>query len=587
MTTATAERTPRVPVPKVTGAFAGGPLTGAGILAKLALRRDRIMLPAWVYVVVIGVASSAYTFAHLYKTASSRASLVASGESNPALLFLYGRLNGNSVGALTVWRYGVWGALFAALMSVFLVIRHTRGDEETGRLELIRSARVGRQAPLAAAVAVAALANLILIVLLCIVLPILGLPAAGSVALALAIGTCGLAFAGVSAIASQLAAGARAARGLAIGVLGAAFLARAVGDSAGASGPGWLTWVLPLGWTEVLRPFAGERWWVLALPLALFVAGAWLSFALAARRDHGAGLFPDRPGRPAASEALRDPFTLAWRLQWPALAGWAAGYAVLFAVCGTAAKGIGQLVGTSGGLTKEITRIGGQTGIVDAYLALLMLLAGLVAAAYGVSAVLRLRTEETAGRADPVLAGSVGRVRWGLSHLVVAFAGSAVLLAVAGIAAGLGYGLAAGGVGGETARMLGAGLVQLPAAAVIIAVAALAFGAVPDGCIAVAWTAVGVAVLLDIFGPTLQLSHWVLDISPFTQVPKLPSSGGVWGGRPPGLAASSSGGVWGGRPPGLAAPGVTVTAAPLFWLSVIALALSAAGLAALRRRDIG
>ena len=555
MTTATAGRAPRVPVPKVTGAFAGGPLTGAGILAKLALRRDRIMLPAWVYVVVIGVASSAYTFAHLYKTASSRAALVASGESNPALLFLYGRLNGNSVGALTVWRYGVWGALFAALMSVFLVIRHTRGDEETGRLELIGSARVGRQAPLASAIAVAALANVILIVLLCVVLPFLGLPAAGSVALALAIGTCGLAFAGVSAVASQLTAGARAARGLAIGVLGVAFLARAVGDSAGAGGPSWLTWVLPLGWTETLRPFAGERWWVLALPLALFAAGASLSFALAARRDHGAGLFPDRPGRPAASEALRDPFTLAWRLQWPALAGWAAGYAVLFAVCGAAAKGIGQLVGTSGGLTKEFTRIGGQTEIVNAYLAALMLLGGLVAAAYGVSAVLRLRTEETAGRADPVLAGSVGRARWGLSHLVVAFVGSAVLLAVAGIATGLGYGLAAGGAGGETARMLGAGLAQLPAAAVIIGVAALAFGAVPDGCTAVAWTAVGLAVLLDIFGQALQLSQWVLDISPFTHVPRL--------------------------------PGGTVTAAPLLSLSVIALALCLAGLAALRRRDIG
>jgi ABC-2 type transport system permease protein len=530
-------------------------ITGAGLLAKLALRRDRIMLPAWVYVVVIGVASSAYTFAHLYKTAASRASLVASGESDPALLFLYGRLNGTSVGALTVWRYGVWGALFAALMSVFLVIRHTRADEEAGRLELIGSARVGRQAPLASAIAVAALANLILIVLLCVVLPFLGLPAAGSAALALAIGTCGLAFAGVSAVTAQLTAGARAARGLAIGVLGVAFLARAVGDSAGARGPSWLTWALPLGWTETLRPFAGERWWVLALPLALFVTGACLSFALAASRDHGAGLLPDRPGRPAAAEALRDPFALAWRLQWPALAGWVAGYAVLFAVCGAAAKGIGQLFGTSSGLTKEFTRIGGQTGIVNAYLAALMLLGGLVAAAYGVSALLRLRTEETAGRADPVLAGSVGRARWGLSHLVVALVGSAVLLAVAGIATGLGYGLAAGGAGGETARMLGAGLAQLPAAAVIIGVAALAFGAVPDACIAVAWSAVGLAVLLDIFGQMLQLSHWALDVSPFTHVPRL--------------------------------PGVTVTAAPLIWLSVIALALCAAGLAALRRRDIG
>src|SRR5580693_1279932 len=546
MTTATAERAPRVPVPKVTGAFAGGPLTGAGILAKLALRRDRIMLPAWVYVVIIGVASNAYTFTKLYKTASSRASLVASGESNPALLFLYGRLNGNSVGALTAWRYGVWGALFAALMSVFLVVRHTRGDEEAGRLELIGSARVGRQAPLASAIGVAVLGNVLLTVVLCLVLPLLGLPVAGSAALSLAIGTCGLAFTGISAVAAQLTAAARSARGLAIGVLGVAFLARAVGDAAGAGGPSWLTWVLPLGWTELLRPFAVERWWVLALPLALFAAGSWLAFALAARRDLGAGLFPDRPGRPAASAALRGPFALAVRLQWGALAGWAAGFAVMFAVSGAAGKGIGQLVGTSGALQKEFTRLGGQSAIVNAYLSSLMLLAGIVAAAYGVSAVLRAHAEETAGRADPVLAGSVGRVRWGLSHLLTAVAGTAVLLVLAGLAAGLGYGLSVGGAGGETARMVGAAIAQLPAALVIVGVAALALGALPDACVAVGWTAVGLAVLLNLFGQALQLSHWVLDVSPFTHAPRL--------------------------------PGGPVGAGSLAWLCALALALSAAGL---------
>ena len=112
-------------------------LTGTRALAKLALRRDRIMLPAWVYLVVVGVSSTAYTFGKLYKTPASRVALVAGGESNPALLFLYGRLNGTSVGALTAWRYGVWGALFAVLMTVFIVIRHTRAEEEAGRLELI------------------------------------------------------------------------------------------------------------------------------------------------------------------------------------------------------------------------------------------------------------------------------------------------------------------------------------------------------------------------------------------------------------------------------------------------------------------
>jgi ABC-2 type transport system permease protein len=537
-----------------TASVRGTTVTGTTSLAKLALRRDRIMLPGWLYVVIIGVSANAYTFVKLYKTPSSRAALVASGQGNPALLFLYGRLNGTSTGALTAWRYGVWGALFAVLMTVFIVIRHTRADEEAGRLELIGSARVGRQAPLVSALAVAALANAVLTVVLCAVLPLIGLPAAGSAALSLAIGTCGLAFAGISAVAAQLTSGARAARGLAIGAGGVAFLARAVGDSAGVGGPGWLTWVLPLGWTEELRPFAGERWWVLALPLALFAASVWLAFALAARRDYGAGLLPDRPGRPSASVLLRGPFSLAWRLQWGSLAGWAAGYAVLFAVCGAAAKGIGQLFGSSSALEKEFTRLGGQSALVNAYLASLMLLAGLGAAAYAVSAVLRLHSEESGDRADPVLAGTVGRVRWGLSHVLVAVAGPAALLAVAGVATGLGYGLRAGGTGGEVVRMLGAGLAELPAALVIAGIAVAAFGLLPRAAVAVSWTIVGMAVALNIFGQVLQLSHWVLDLSPFTHVPRL--------------------------------PGGTVPASPLLWLSVLAVAFGAAGLAGLRRRDI-
>jgi ABC-2 type transport system permease protein len=532
-----------------------GPLTGTWALAKLAARRDRIMLPAWVYVVVGGVAANAYTFAKLYQTPASRLALVASGEGNPALLFLYGRLNGTSVGALTAWRYGVWGALLAALMSVFLVIRHTRADEEAGRLELVGSARVSRQAPLAAAIAVAAAANAALIVALCVVLPILGLPVTGSAALALAIGTCGLAFTGLSAVAAQLTSGARGARGLVFCVLGVAFLARAIGDSAGPTGPAWLTWALPLGWTETLSPFAAERWWVLALPLAVCAAGLWLAFRLAARRDLGAGLFPDRLGRPAASGALRGPLTLAWRLQWPALAGWAAGFAFTFGVCGAVAKGIGQFVGTSGALRQEFTRLGGQSTIVNAYLAALMLLAGLGAAAYGVSAVLALRAEETDDRADPVLVGSVSRIRWGLSHWSVAVAGPVTLLAVAGTATGIGYGLRAGGTGGEVARMLGAAMGQVPAALVIVAVAALAFGLLPRACVAVGWAALGVAAAISIFGQALQISHWVLDVSPFTHSPRL--------------------------------PGAEVAPAPLAVLCVLAAVLGAAGLAGLRRRDIG
>jgi ABC-2 type transport system permease protein len=533
---------------------AGQGLTGTGVLTRLAFRRDRIMLPAWVYLITVLVATTAYTFKKLYPTAAARAQLVVTGGGNPALRFLYGRLNGSSIGALTAWRYGIWAAIFGALMTVFIVIRHTRGDEEAGRLELVGSAVVGRQAALTAGLLTAATANVAIAVLLSVALPASGLPVSGSLALALAIGASGLAFTGIAAVAAQLASGARGARGICFGVLGAAFLLRAIGDSAGPSGPSWLTWTSPLGWVELTRPFDGQQWWVLALPAAVLAAGVGSAYALAARRDYGAGLLPDRPGRPTASGLLRGPLGLAWRLQRGLLGGWAAGVVCVFAASGAAAKGIGSLLGGSTQLRNEFTRLGGQAAITNAYLAALMLLAGLGAAGYATSAVLRLRTEETGGLAEPLLATAVGRIRWGLSQVAVAVFGTAVLLALAGLATGLGYGLRTGAAGPQAARMLGAAMAQLPASLVIAGVAVALVGLLPGACVAGAWTVLGAVVVIDLFGEVLQLSHWLLDVSPFTHVPKL--------------------------------PGGTVSAAPLLWLCLAAITFSALGLAALRRRDI-
>jgi ABC-2 type transport system permease protein len=534
---------------------AGTGLTGTGVLATLAIRRDRIGLAAAVYVITAGVAATAWTLKRLYPTPAGRAALAGTAGANPALRFLYGRLDGTSLGSITTWRYGVWAGLFAALVAIFVVIRHTRSDEAALRAELVGSAAVGRQAPLVAALVTAAAGVGAVSVLLCAVLPLTGLPAAGSALLALGIGCCGLAFTGIAAVAAQLASAARAARGIALGVLGVAFVLRGVGDSAGASGPSWLSWASPLAWIQLARPFAAPDPWVLALPLAVGTAGTGLAFALAAHRDQGAGLLPARPGRATASAALRGPFGLAWRLQRGALAGWVAGYAFIFAICGAAAKGIGQLLGTSTALQREFTRLGGQAAVTDAYLAALMLLAGLAAAAYAVSVIGRLRAEETGQAAEPVLATATGRVRWALSHIAVAIGGAALLLAIAGVATGLGYGLRIGSAGTWAARMTGAALGQLPSALVLAAVAIALFGVLPRASVGGAWTALGLVVVISLFGQALQLSHWILDVSPFTHAPRL--------------------------------PGGPVQAAPLLWPCAVALALSAAGLAGLRRRDIG
>ena len=184
---------------------------------------------------------------------------------------------------------------------------------------------------------------------------------------------------------------------MAIAVLAVSFLLRGVGDSGGSHGLSWLTWLSPIGWAELARPFAGDRWWVLAVPVAGAGLGIAAAFMLAGSRDQGAGLVQPRPGPPAAGLLLHGPAGLAWRLQRAALAGWAAGFLAGGLAIGVVAQGIGQLLGTSKAIEQALHQIGGQSALVSTYLSACMSLLGLVAAAYAVAAVLRLRAGEADG----------------------------------------------------------------------------------------------------------------------------------------------------------------------------------------------
>jgi len=534
-------------------------LTGTGALARLAARRDRVMLPVWIYVLTIFVVSTGYSFKHLYKTPASREAITAGIAHDPATLAIAGPVYGSSAGALTAYKIGAACAVLAALMSIFIVIRHTRADEEAGRLELVGSTGVGRNAALAVGVLIAAAANAAAAALITAGAAAVGLPAGGAAALGLAIGCTGLLFAAVAAVAAQLSGTARGARSIGICALIVAYLMMSAGAAAGTSGGlRWVLWASPLGWASEVRPFTGDRWLVLILPLAASAAVAAVSAALAARRDLDAGLVPPRRGRANASRLLRGPLAplgLAWRLQRAGLAGWAAGAAVFAAAFGSIAGSIGSMLGSSPAVRTAIARLGGQPAITDGYLAAMMTLLGVVVAGYAVSVVLRLRSDETADREQLLLATAAGRLSWVGSQLLVAGAGAAVVLGTAGLAAGLASGVRAGDPGTAVPRLIGAAFAQLPAVLVVAGVAAALFGLLPRSCVAAGWTALGLAAALVVLGPTLRLSQWAQDISPFTHVPRL--------------------------------PGGSFTAEPLAWLSAAAAVLAAAGLLGLRRRDIG
>jgi len=205
-----------------------------------------------------------------------------------------------------------------------------------------------------------------------------------------------------------------------------------------------------------------------------------------------------------------------------------------------------DLVGDNENARKIFERMGGRSGLTDAFLASMIGMMGLIAALYVVGSVLRLNGEETSGRAEPVLANAVGRLRWACGHLTVAFGGAVLIMLLTGLGFIVGYGKEAGPI-------LGACLVQLPAIWVIGGLAVLLYGVVPRAAMA-AWGIAGAVLLIGWVGPALDAPQAVLDLSPFGHLPKLPGGGMEWG--------------------------------PVLVLLVLAAAGVAVGLTGLRRRDM-
>lgn len=493
---------------------------GTVSLLRLSLRRDRIRIPIWIALLVAIVYVSSRAVSGIYPTQASRLAAANAINDSSALLAMFGRIyDPTSIGAIGLVKLIAFGAAGVAVLSGLITIRHSRAEEESGRLDLIGAAVVGRKSALTASLLTAFITSILLGVLAAMSLMAAGLPASGSIAFGAAWAGAGVAFAAVASVTAQLSRTSRSATGLLAGAIGVAYLLRALGDS--TERLNWLTWVTPLGWVHHIQPFAREKWWVISLLIAFSVITAGVAFTLASKRDLGSGLLIDRPGPESASRALSTPLALAWRLERTSLISWTAAFFVLGSVVGGVAGNVGEFLNTETG-RKMMELLGGEKNLVDAYLAAELAFVGIFIAAYGVHVVMRLKSEEALQRAELLLSTGVTRMRWACSQIVVALVGTVVLATSAGVSAGMARSYQTHAAE-DFVGILGGALIQLPAAWVVIGLCVFGYG-LSLRTANLGWLALVSFLLITEIGPLLKLPQGIVDLSPFSHTPKLPGS---------------------------------------------------------------
>lgn len=497
-------------------------LTGFRPLLKVTARQDARRIVPWIALITALSVSSIVGYNWIFTTAAQRETLALTLGSNPVFSLLFGPAGDlTTADGFNTWRALALGGLFASIMGAQIVVRGTRASEDSGRDELIASGVVGRHTRLMVAVGLSVLASIALGFVCTALTFAVGGGFEAALSLSLTFTACGLMGAGLAAVAAQLASTARTATTMVIAVLGASYLTRGYIDA--SDNAGWATWLTAFGWTQRVRPGTENNWWPLLLCLGLAVVLVILANALLARRDYGMGLISPSPG-PARGGMVTSIWGFALRLQAGTMIAWTVGFLVLGIVFGFLSGSISGLFAGNEELANLLTAGGGSPNMTFEYIRTLLKILALLAAAYGVQVMMRVYEEESSGRVEPVLAGSVTRPRYFASHVVLALFGPAVAM----IVAGLGIGVVASARGFEgSGYVLFQAVATIPSVSLLTGIGIALVGFAPRFR-ELAWLGVVGAFVLTVLGPMFRLWTWILAISPLWFTPDVILPGTDW-----------------------------------------------------------
>lgn len=487
---------------------------GTGRMIRLQVRTAPLSLIVTVLAIAGTTAAVMSSIAELYDTAAQRALYAATLGASPATAAINGRgFDLDTLGGIAAYEVGFFALLLLPAVVLLQAIRATRAQEDLGRYELISAMRVGRLAPLLSSVLLLAVGIVLACGLAAWVALQLDYESSGTIRYFTALALFFLVIAGFGFVCAEVGQSARTASGLAFGGLLLTYLLRALID-----GNSWdAGWTTPMGWLALARPYSPDPpiWPYLALGACALLLGA-LALTLRARRDLGAGLIAPRPG-PVTGKITR-PAALIGQITVVAMATWGGAAAAWGLSMGMLAEEMQALVQTNPLLAQALAGETDSPGEILSFLA--VALVAVMACAFGVQAVGRCASEETAGRLGVVFSTSVSRTAFWIRAFAVITAEAMVVLAVGA----LGYGLAAMATGMDWAFARDALEAGAGYAAPVVATLGLAIAlyALAPRLAGLAWLLPLWSTVVLVLGETLQLPEWARNLSPMEWPGMLP-----------------------------------------------------------------
>jgi ABC-2 type transport system permease protein len=479
-------------------------------------RRGVVLL---VVALAVYVLVEAVSYVQTYPTQAARERLAEFGDQ-PAVRMLEGVPHAvDTIGGFVVWDGGWFMQAIVGIWAILVTSRLLRGEEESGRGELIGAGEAsGTQISAAGLVVVIAGCLLAgLAVFATIAVP--SKDATGAVFFGASVAGFAAVMAAVTAVASQLVGVRRRAATIGAAVFGAAFVLRMIANSGDQHS--WVGWLSPYAWMDRVRPFADNNAGVFALYVGAVAILWYVAMHLRARRDLGAALFSRDTDVRMRPLLLQSPIRFAWRLTWGVLLAWGIGIGLYAFFVGTLIKSIGDVMADDPTYQGYLDLMGlTKADIYGGMVAVMTVVIAIVVSLYAAWRIGAVRNEEDSDRVEHLLTRPLTRSRWLGGHVLLAVASIVLLTLVNGLFMWVGVVVTDAPL--NLLDMIEASLNLLPVIMLFGGIAVAMFGVAPRLTIAVPATAVGVAYVLSFIGPALDLPGWVTGLSPFYHVSLVP-----------------------------------------------------------------
>lgn len=495
---------------------------GTGHLIKIIAQGARLQIIAWVLGIVIVSIAVASSYQSVYQNPNDKQAFAMTMQ-NPAMVAMLGP--GYEVeeylvttGTQFAHEMLLFSVIAVAIMNILLVGSATRTDEETGRIEVIRSLPVGRLAYLAACLIVVGIVNVVLILLVCLgiyVLNIDGVTFESALLYGANLGAGGFIFGAVTAMFAQLSETSRGTMGLAFGALITAYIIRAVGDVGNEN----LALVSPLGWLLRSAVFIDNYWWPIVTSIFFTIILVFITFYLNSIRDLGSGFLPSGKGKTNASSFKKTTFGLILHLQKVKIMGWGIAIFALGAVFG-AVMGDMELYFKNHEFIQMMLAQMGNFSITEQFISMLISIMSLISLIPVIMTILKLKSEENHSRTEHFYSRSISRntVLGSITLMAVIESIFYLLLLVLGLWLGA-MTMMEEPVSFST--VLQSALVYLPAIWFMIGITILLVGVAPK-LTSIIWLYYAFCYIVAYVGGMLNFPNWLLNLSVFESIPKLP-----------------------------------------------------------------